>query len=353
MSVHPDSGSVMTVDGPIDPDSLGLTLTHEHILLDISSYCPVPHTESEREMMEAPLTIERMGAVRRDPMRVRDNTIIDDRDLALSELREFAELGGRTVVDVSPEGIRAGSIPEVADICRAAGLQGIVSSAYYVQAAHPPDVAERSVESIAEQFVREALEGHGDSGIRSGMIGEIGISQPTHPDEWKVLDAACRAQLETGLPLCIHPYYGVRSRVAPAVTRFVLERGVDPTRLNLCHMDGFMNLDYQRRILDMGAYISFDTFGLEIYYDDSPDRNHNAHDSTRVYRLLDLLNLGYADQLLISQDVCTKIQTKAYGGCGYTHIIENILPTLRYEGVDDATIDRLLIENPKRYMTIA
>jgi phosphotriesterase-related protein len=353
MSGHPHSGSVMTVDGPVYPAQLGLTLTHEHVLLDISSYCPTPHTEAERELLEAPLTIERLGEVHRDPFRVRDNMIIADHQQAQTELGEFAALGGRTVVDVSPVGIRAGSIPEVAAICRAAGLQAVVSSAYYVQSAHPADVAERSVESIAEQFVREAFEGHEDSGIRSGMLGEIGISQPAHPDEWKVLDAACRAQLETGLPLCIHPYYGTRSRVAPEVTRFVLARGVDPARLNLCHMDGFMNLDYQRRILDLGAYISFDTFGLEIYYDDSPDRNHNAHDSVRVQHLIELLDLGYAEQLLISQDICTKIQTKAYGGCGYSHILENIVPTLLYEGVDQATVDQLLIDNPRRYLTIA
>lgn len=353
MSANPDRGKVMTVDGPLDPAELGATLTHEHILLDLRSYCPEPADAAARARMEAPLTLANLGEARRDPMRVRDNMLIDDRELAVAEMQRFAEFGGSTIVDVSPVGIQMTGVDEIAALCRQAGLKAVVSSAFYVRPAHPPEVAERSVESIAEQFVFEALEGIGGTGIRSGMIGEIGISQPGHPDEWKVLEAACRAQLQTGLPLCVHPYFGQRSRVAPEVARFVLERGVDPSRLNLCHMDGFMDLDFQRRVLDMGAYISFDTFGFEIYYDDAPDLNHNAHDSARCRHLMALLELGYADQLLVSQDVCTKMQYRAFGGLGYSHLLENIWPRLRGEGVPQEVLDRLLIGNPRRYMTIA
>jgi phosphotriesterase-related protein len=353
MSSHPDRGSVVTVDGPVDPAELGPTLTHEHILLDLTSYCREPTTEAERELAEAPLSLANFGQVRRDPMRIRDNMLLNDRDLAVAEMAEFAARGGGTIVDVSPVGIRIAEVDEIAELCRRAGLKAVVCSAFYVQPAHPAEVAERSVESIAEQFVAEALEGIGETGIRSGMIGEIGISQPGHPDEWKVLDAACRAQIETGLPLCVHPYFGQRSRVAPEIARFVIERGVDPGRLNLCHMDGFMDLDFQRRVLDMGAWISFDTFGFEVYYDDAPDLNHNAHDSARCRHLVELLDLGYADQLLVSQDVCSKMQTLAGGGLGYAHLLQNIFPRLRGEGVPAATLDRLLVDNPRRYLTVA
>lgn len=75
--------------------------------------------------------------------------------------------------------------------------------------------------------------------------------------------------------------------MAPSVARFVTERGVDPQRLNLCHMDGHMDLAYQRRILDMGASVSFDTFGLEIFFN-SPDHNHSATDLARMEHLMEL-----------------------------------------------------------------
>jgi len=348
MSNHPHKGKVMTTAGPCEPSDLGVTLTHEHILLDIRNYWERPDDPEELAIAEEPLSLHNVGLARRRFGRIRDNLVLEDQDLAVEELGRFAELGGGTVVDVSSVGVRTSSYREIADVCRAAGLRCVVASGYYVHDAHPMQLAEQSVESIAEEFVREMLEGV--DGIQTGIIGEIGIGQPGHPDEWKVLEAACRAQLETGVPLCVHPYFGNDSRVAPEVTRFVLEKGVDPRRFNLCHMDGYMDIDYQRRLLDMGVWISFDTFGLEAYFSTF---NYTAHDAQRERYLLELLDLGYGDQLLLSQDVCTKMQTRAGGGLGYGHIVENIVPSLAHAGVEDHQIDRLLVENPATYMTIA
>src|SRR5262249_44636832 len=126
---------------------------------------------------------------------------------------------------------------------------------------------------------------------------------------------------------------------------------VDPRRVNFSHMDGYMNLDYQRLVADLGFFISFDTFGLEGYYD-SAEVNHNTHDSYREELLLRLLDLGYPHRIMIPQDCASKSQMMRYGGYGYGHILRDILPSLRFEGVDQATIDQLLIENPKRWLTI-
>ena len=183
------------------------------------------------------------------------------------------------------------------------------------------------------------------------MLGEIGISQPGHPDEWKVLTAACRAQKQTGLGLYIHPYFGQNSRIAPDIVKYVLDEGVDPGRVNICHMDGHMNLAYQRRVADMGVWISFDTFGLEVYYE-SMSFNHNCHDSQRERHLLELLDLGYASQILISQDVCMKMQTLRYGGYGYAHLLRHIIPSLKHKGVDDETVRTLMVDNPRRFVTV-
>ena len=177
-----------------------------------------------------------------------------------------------------------------------------------------------------------------------------GISQPVEEDEWKVLDAACEAQKQTGLPLYIHPYFGARSRVAPEVAKYALRKGVDPQKINMCHMDENMTLDYQRRVADLEVFISFDNFGLEIYYD-SLEFNYNSHDSQRHDHLLKLLDLGYGDQILVSQDVCYKAQLTLYGGLGYAHILRNIVPALRYAGVDDDTLDLILVRNPFRLLS--
>ncbi|MBS1677722.1 MAG: phosphotriesterase-related protein [Actinobacteria bacterium] len=352
MSEKANVGKVMTADGPVDPADLGPTLTHEHILVDLTSHAREPQDETERELAGQSLRIELLGRARHDPLLIKDSLLIDDPGLAAVELGRFTAVGGGTVVDVSTVGLRAPSPTVVREVCRAAGLRLVACSGYYVQATHPIAVAEASVDQLTEQFVAEACVGIGDTGIRSGILGEIGMSQPGHPEEWKVLDAACRAQTITGLPLCVHPYAGEASRMAPQVARFVIERGVDPRRLNLCHMDGHMDVAYQRRILDLGAWISFDTFGLEIFFN-TPDHNHTATDLARMDALIRLLDLGYADQLLLSHDVCSKLQLRRYGGYGYAHLVETIIPTLEQRGVTPELTRQLMVDNPARYLAIA
>jgi phosphotriesterase-related protein len=348
------NGAVITVEGPTDPVELGITLTHEHLFLDSRpAYAAQPATEEERIIAESPLTIEKLGKVKRNFGVVWDAIVQDDPALVLAEVMEFKKLGGKTIVDVTPNGLHVeGFRPKVhAQLARDSGLNIILGCGYYIQGTHPPEVAIRSVDELAEEMLREIYEGIDGSGVCPGVIGEIGMHQPIHPDEWKVLEAACRVQNETDLPLYIHPYLGARSRVAPEIARFVLRQHVDPERINFCHMDGYMNLDYQRRVADMGFWISFDTFGLEVYYD-TAGFNHNCHDSQREEFLMELLELGYQDQLMISHDMGTKPQLLRYGGYGYAHIVRDILPSLRYEGVDEETIDKLLVENPARFLTV-
>ena len=348
------NSSVMTVTGPVRPDELGVTLTHEHLFLDLQpGYAVQPETEEERKIAEGPVTIELLGKMRRNFGFVWDALILDDPAVILEAVSEFRELGGNTIVDVTPKGIEVAppgfSQNALVDLSRKSGLNIVVGCGYYVQATHPPEVADRTVDDLTEEFLKEIHDGIHGTEVRPGVIGEIGMFQPIHPDEWKVLEAACRAQKATGMPLTIHPHFGTRSRVAPEIARFVLAQGVDPARVNMSHMDGYMSLEYQRRVADMGVYISFDTFGLEVYYD-SALYNQNTHDSHREELLIQLLELGYQDQIMLSHDVSNKPMLTPYGGFGYGHILRDIVPSLRYEGVSEEIIDQLLIENPKRWL---
>lgn len=344
------SGMAMTVEGPVDPGGLGITLTHEHFLLDIQCYALPPRTDRQRAHLGKPLAMEMLGEIRRDVTSFPEALLLDNQDTAARELGEFVKSGGKTVVDCTPKGIGR-NVAGVRDIGRHVGLNMIVGCGYYIGASHPPEVRGASVDSLRESLLSEINAGIDGTGIRPGVIGEIGTSQPVQAEEWKVLEAACQAQKATGLPLYIHPYFGTRSRVAPEIVRFVLRQGVNPQKVNMCHMDGYMNLAYQLRVLNMGVNISFDTFGLEVYYD-SLEFNHNCHDSEREKHLLQLLDRGCVDQILISQDVCMKVQLEEYGGYGYNHLMGHIIPSLKHEGVGPETLDRLLIDNPRRLLTI-
>ena len=342
-------GTVMTVTGPVAAADIGTTLVHEHIFLDMRH----AYKEDVPDAQYGPPKIHMLGEWRRDYSKFPDFMVLDDVDLAISEITQFAEYGGKTIVDATPIGPRPRS-PHLYPtglraVSSALGVNVIAGCGYYIQASHPEYVSTSSARSLAERILSEIEDGIEGTGIRPGVIGEIGLSQPVGRDEWKVLEAACMAQKETGLPLYLHPYFGARSRIAPEVARFVLRKGVDPQKINMCHMDGYMNLDYQRRVADLGVFISFDNFGLENYYD-SIDFSYNSHDSQRHEHLLQLLALGYGDQILISQDTCYKTQLIRYGGYGYAHILRNIVPALRHAGVNDTTLERILVKNPQQLL---
>ena len=344
---HP---TVMTVTGPVAARDLGVTLVHEHIFLDMRQ----SYTEINPDAQYGPPQIHMLGEWRRDYSKFPDFMVLDDVDLAISEISRFAEHGGKTIVDATPIGPRPPSrrlYPHgLRTVSEALDINVITGCGYYIQASHPEYVKSSSPRSLAERIISEIEEGIGSTSIRPGVIGEIGLSQPVEPDEWKVLEAACEAQKQTGLALYIHPYFGARSRIAPQVAQFILRQDVDPEKVNMCHMDGNMDLEYQRRVADLGVFISFDNFGLENYYD-SIDFSYNSHDSQRQENLPKLLSLGYADQMLISQDTCYKTQLVRYGGYGYAHILRNILPALRHSGVDDTTLEQILVKNPQRLLS--
>jgi len=341
--------TIMTVLGPMDAERCGICLVHEHVLFDLRCY--------QQDGSDAgPLSIEQLGAARRDFSRFPDNMVLDDVQLAKDELRQYVDFGGRSIVDGTPIGLRlkgAGTHPlALRALAEATGLNIIASCGYYVESSHPPEVASASVGQLADIMISEIIDGIDGTDVKAGMIGEIGLSQPIRPNELRVLQAACQAQLATGVGLQIHPYFGAHSRIAPEATRFILREGVDPRKVSICHMDGNMRIDYQRRVLDMGVSIQFDNFGLETYFD-SLDFNHNCHDSQREAGLVALLDLGYEDQVMLSHDVCTKVQLVRYGGYGYAHLLRDILPSLRHRGLDDRTLNRILMDNPREFLAVA
>lgn len=338
----------MTVTGPVSASALGVTLHHEHLLIDMSAWQAPPRTPLQAQLANEPLRMDMLGEVRRDALVFRDNLLLDDIELAIEEVGDFQAVGGRTVVDVTVRGLGR-NVRALREIADRTGLNVIAGCGYYIQQGHPRDMGERTVAELVAEFVDEITSGIDGTGILPGVIGEIGTGEPVHPDEWKVLEAACIAQRETGLPLYVH-VFPAQGGTAPEVVSFVLGNGVAPDRLVVCHMDGNMDVDYQLRVAETGVYLAYDCFGVEVYFD-SIDR-YRCHDSERERVLLALLEAGYADQLLLSQDIAIKSCLKRFGGYGYSHVVRHIVPALERRGVDRGVIDTLLVENPARVLTI-
>lgn len=337
----------LTVLGPISPERLGIALPHEHILIDLTCWWMDPPEASKKAVAWAPVSLETLGALRRDPFISRDNLVLLDPELALKEVSRFKWAGGGTITDVTNVGI--GRDPwTLKRIALATGLNIIMGSGYYIGPSHPPEMERKSVEEIAEEIVRDITVGVGDTGIRAGLIGEIGTSDPITPNEEKSLRGAARAQRRTGTPLTIHPYPWAKEGLR--ILDILAEEGADLHRVIMSHMNPTLyDLDYHRAIARRGAYLEYDLMGME-FYGDSLGLS-TPRDIESVAALKRLIDEGYLEKLLISQDICMKMQLTAYGGWGYAHILEHVLPMLRKDGVTQEQIHTLTVENPRRALT--
>ena len=341
---HIRSGKVMTVTGPIAASAMGITLPHEHILNDCRCWWHKPKEPDRQHLATEPVHIGIIGELRMDPFVNLDNCALDDEPLAIAELLAFRNADGQTVVDPTCRGI--GRNPEaLVRISAATGLNIVMGSGYYLQTSHPPELKRLSIDGVADEIVAEAHEGVGKTGVKIGLIGEIGVSGDFTPEEEKSLRGAARAQKRTQLPLMVHlpAWY----RHAHRVLDIVGEEGGDLRHTILCHMNpSGGDVDYQTSLAARGAFIEYDMLGMDYWYADQqvqcPSDEDNAH------AIAGLIKNGFGDRLLLSHDVFIKMMLSHYGGFGYAYVLKHFVPRLRRHGVGENAITAMLIDNPAR-----
>ena len=343
------STNVQTVLGPVTSDSMGITLMHEHLLMSFASWHHGPKTASRMILRDAPVSLSILGELRMDPFVNLDNLQQYDVDLAAREVQQFADLGGRTVLDPTNRGI--GRDPRaLAAISRRTGLNVVMGSGYYLEASHPPALKQMTSDDIAAEIERDLTKGVDDTGICAGFIGEIGVSARFTPEEEKVLRGAARAQKSRRVPLMVHlPGW---ERLAHRVLDIVAEEGIGLEAVILCHMGpSWRDFEYQASLAQRGAYLEYDMISMDYYYADQdaqcPSDDENAAAIQR------LINSGYRDRILISQDVFLKMMLTSYGGFGYGYILRHFVPRLRRLGVSEDDIRTILVDNPRHAFEIA
>jgi phosphotriesterase-related protein len=342
-------GKAWSVRGPIDPSELGFTLTHEHFLCDATTYFELPEQTSERTLALSPVTLENLAWVRFHPYLNKDNLRLDDENMMVEEATRFKDAGGRTIVDATSNGI--GRNPEALKrISMRTGLNIIAGSGYYVSSTHPRDMESKTVNDIKNEIVRDIQVGIENTGIRAGLIGEIGTTFPWGTNEEKSLQAAGRAQVETGAPIEVHPG---RNPKHPGMILDVLEKeGADLSHAAICHIERTLgDLNQFKSVLDRSVYVEFDNFGQSWF----AFPGHKLEwpfpsDSGRVFRIRELIETGYADQILVSMDIDSKILLYRYGGQGFDHILVNVLPLMQ-SLIGSENVQKILVNNPRRFLT--
>ncbi|WP_238547833.1 phosphotriesterase family protein [Meridianimarinicoccus roseus] len=340
---HVFEPAVMTVQGPVSAEDLGVTLMHEHILNDCRCWWRGHDPGFTSPLRDLPVSPQIMSRLRNDPFANHDNCALTDEALAIAELGQFVAEGGATVVDPTCRGI--GRDPRaLRRISAATGLHIVMGAGYYLEASHPPELAELSAEDIAGQIVAEAETGVDGTDARIGLIGEIGVSADFTEAERRSLTGAALAAARTGLPLMVHlPGW---ERLAHEVLDLVEACGQPADRVILCHMNpSCHDLAYQRTLARRGAFIEYDMIGMDFWYDDQQVQCPSDDDAARS--IAQLVCDGFGDQILLSQDVFLKMMLTEYGGAGYAHVQRHFLPRLRRHGLAVRDLDQLMLDNPR------
>ena len=338
----------MTVLGPVPVASLGITLPHEHIALDASIWFYRDPDPRRAAIADLQLTMDLLGVVHRNPMLSRDNLRLDDTDLAIREVAAFRDAGGGAMVELTVDGLFPQ--PEVLrHVSRATGVHIVAGCGFYVQSSHPPDMGDRGVDAVADELIAALRQGIGGTSIRAGIIGEIGTSVPIGPNEAMALRGAARAHLATGAAVNVH--LEVTGQEGHAALDLLATEGMPLDRVVLSHLD--QTLDdpgYHRSLMDRGAFIEYDTFGSEFYYDQWAIQERR--DTERVAAVVALVAAGYVDRLLLSHDIWLKMLLKAYGGWGYDHLLVNLVPQLLRAGITEDQLRTMMVANPARVLAL-
>jgi phosphotriesterase-related protein len=299
---------VITVLGPVAPESLGITQTHEHLILD---------------------AYDHYGNY---------GFVIDDEDLVIEEVGEYSRLGGKTLVDVTLDEI--GRNPgALARIAKASGLNVIMGCSWYREFAYPEIVAEKNSNELAEILVREIEVGVGETGIRAGIIGEIGTGRHfIKPAEERVFRASAIAQQKTGVAISTHTTrWGT---LALEQIAMLLEFGADREKIIIGHLGDRIGVQHLLPIAEQGVYLEVDNIG---YTDYQPEW-------VRADNVAALCKEGFSEKVLLSEDICLLSHLKYQGGKGYGYLLETFVPMLRERGVSDEQIHQMLVENPARVL---
>jgi phosphotriesterase-related protein len=198
-------------------------------------------------------------------------------------------------------------------------------------------------------MIADITDGVQPSGIKAGIIGEIGTSATMTRTEEKVLRAAARASQETGVSMVIH--VDTRGNEACHIVDVLESERARLDRAVLSHQDVVIDTAMQIDLARKGAYIAYDTFGQDCYIESWVGGQQFPSDTQRIQALQELIAAGCLERLLISQDVCMKTHLHRYGRWGYDHILVNVLPMMRKAGLSEAQIHTLLVDNPRRVLT--
>ena len=333
---------IITVTGAIPVSECRMILSHEHLFIDLTN-------QKSADASLRPLQKTDYAKMMTDPYCIQDNLLINDFQIAVNECMVLAESGCNTIVDCSTPEI--GRNPEqLRNLAIETNLNIVMGCGYYTADTHPAGFAAKSTSEASEDLTSQVI--NGENGIFPGIIGEIGTSKEILPDEEKALIAAAAAHRASNLAIQVHIYPWSNNGLK--AMDILSAHGVAPEKTVICHSDVEPQWDYIKALLKAGVYVELDNFGKEF----TPDTNgfaagHFIKDTERAKLAARIIDEGYGSQLLLTNDICLKCMLMQFGGQGYRHIFNNILPMIEKHGIDrDYLQNTVMRENPLNMLAV-
>lgn len=345
MTASAEDRVVRTVRGPIDPAGLGVTMAHEHLWMDSTPLLAV------HAYQVAPATTWDSAAAaeaRWNPGAHPDNYRLTDMEAAVEELSPFVLAGGRTIVELTPPALGRDA-RRLAEISERAAVHVVMGSGHYLGAVHEPWIASASSTEIADRLLAEVRDGVDGTEIRPGIFGEIGTSDPLRSEEARVLRgvAAAASASDLAISVHLHPW----GHEGPVVLETLMAGGAAPERVILGHLNTAIDRpDELRALADRGATLGFDLFGFDhslLGVGRWPPSDRDV--ATTV---VGLVRAGYADRIVLGQDIGVRTRLRRWGGWGYAHLLTHVVPILRDLGLGDAEMEAMLVDNPARLLAV-
>ena len=307
--------SVETMTGPISTSDLGFTLMHEHIIVQAEG---VAHNFPQIWEPQAEL------------------------DKTLKVLKDLKAKGVDTILDLTVLGIGR-DVPLLLPVVKEAGINVIAATGLYTFNELPTYFQVRDVDAMADLFVSDITEGIQGTDVKAAVLKCATDAPGITPGVEKVLRAAARAHLRTGVPISTHTHAGMR-RGLEQQDLFESE-GVDLRRVIIGHSGDSEDLDYLTKLADRGSYLGMDRFGIDIIL--STDK--------RVAVIAKLCEMGYAERMVLSHDASIYIDSftedfiqQHIPNWNYFHIVDDVIPALLQAGVSQEQVDTMTRGNPRR-----
>jgi phosphotriesterase-related protein len=316
---------VETVRGPVNTESLGVTLMHEHVFI-------LNEEIRENYPSEYPADWD-------------EDAQVDD---AIVKLNTLAGHGCRSILDPTVIGLGR-DIHRIKRVADGTDLNIIVATGLYTYNELPFYFTYRlphadGADPLTALFVRDITTGIADTGVKAAFL-KCAVDEPgLTPGVERVLRAVCRAHGATGAPITVHTH--PRSGTGREIVRVLREEGADLTKVVLGHSGDTTDLDYLSELADSGCLLGMDRFGINLI----------TSFEDRVGTVAAMCERGYAEKMVLSHDAACYIDWFPPGSVQrfapdwhFQHIVDDVLPALQARGVTDDQIDTMLVANPRQY----